>query len=266
MGAAGPPGARSDRYRVTEERPLTPARPRSAPTSRRERPWVANQAGERLSPDRASRTPTAAATATVGREHCDPDRCLRQTADVTSVILSTTAQDEKRERPTAPVLYGKRRSRATAWAMSKENVEFVRHIYESGLFDRDPDELLQLATPDVEYVNPPYAVEPGVRRGLVAVAQAMRRFAEVWETSSHELRELYDCGDAVVAPSIGTYAAGEASGSSSTKRRTPGSSARAGSLGSNGGRISARLSRPRASRIRPPASGRENPSGVRESR
>jgi ketosteroid isomerase-like protein len=38
-----------------------------------------------------------------------------------------------------------------------------------------------------------------VRRGLVAVAQAMRRFAEVWETSRHELRELYDCGDAVVA-------------------------------------------------------------------
>ena len=38
-----------------------------------------------------------------------------------------------------------------------------------------------------------------MRRGLVAVAQAMRRFAEVWEESRHELRELYDCGDAVVA-------------------------------------------------------------------
>jgi ketosteroid isomerase-like protein len=83
--------------------------------------------------------------------------------------------------------------------MSQENVEIVRHIYESGMFDRDPEELLRSATPDVEYVNPPYAVEPGVRRGVVAVAQAMRRFAEVWETSRHELRELYDCGDAVVA-------------------------------------------------------------------
>ena len=83
--------------------------------------------------------------------------------------------------------------------MSQENVEIVRHIYESGLFDRDPEELLELATPDVEYVNPPYAVEPGVRYGLVAVAQAMRRFAEVWEESRHELRELYDCGDIVVA-------------------------------------------------------------------
>lgn len=156
--------------------------------------------------------------------------------------------------------------RETAWAMSEENVEFVRHVYESGLFDRDPEELLQLATPDVEYVNPPYAVEPGVRRGLVAVAQAMRRFAEVWETSRHELRELYDCGDAVVAAVNWHIRAGEAGGSSSTKRRTPGPCARAGSLGSNGGRISARRSRLRASRIRPPASGRENPSGVRESR
>lgn len=83
--------------------------------------------------------------------------------------------------------------------MSKENVEIVRHLYESGLFDRDPDELLQLATADIEYVNPPYAVEPGVRRGLDAVAQAMRRFAQGWESSRHEIQELYDCGHAVVA-------------------------------------------------------------------
>ena len=83
--------------------------------------------------------------------------------------------------------------------MSQENVQIVRHLYESGMFDRDPEELLELATPDIEYVNPPYAVEPGVRRGLVAVGQAMRRFAEGWESSRHELRELYDCGDAVVA-------------------------------------------------------------------
>jgi len=42
--------------------------------------------------------------------------------------------------------------------MSEENVEFVRHVYESGLIDRDPEELLEFATPDIEYVNPPYAV------------------------------------------------------------------------------------------------------------
>jgi ketosteroid isomerase-like protein len=83
--------------------------------------------------------------------------------------------------------------------MSLQNVEVVRHVYESGLIDRDPAELMELATPEIEYVNPPYAVEPGVRRGIGPVAQAMRRFAEVWEESHHELRELYDCGDVVVA-------------------------------------------------------------------
>ena len=83
--------------------------------------------------------------------------------------------------------------------MSQANVEIVRHLYESGMFDRDPDELLQLATPDIEYVNPPYAVEPGVRRGPAAVGKAMRKFAEPWDTARHELLELYDCGDVVVA-------------------------------------------------------------------
>jgi ketosteroid isomerase-like protein len=83
--------------------------------------------------------------------------------------------------------------------MSQENVEIVRHIYESGQIDRDPEELLKLATPDIEYVNPPYAVEPGVRRGLVAFAEAMRGDAEVWDESRYELRELHDCRDIVVA-------------------------------------------------------------------
>ncbi len=84
--------------------------------------------------------------------------------------------------------------------MSGENVEIVRRIYDEGLIDRDPEQwLLELATPDIEYVNPPYAVEPGVRCGPAEVAQAMRRFAEPWENSRHELRQLYDCGEIVVA-------------------------------------------------------------------
>lgn len=78
-------------------------------------------------------------------------------------------------------------------------MRLVRHLYESGLMDRDPEALVELATPDVEYVNPPYAVEPGVRRGRTAVAEAMHRFAEVWEESRHEVRELHDLGDVVVA-------------------------------------------------------------------
>jgi ketosteroid isomerase-like protein len=84
--------------------------------------------------------------------------------------------------------------------MPEENVEIVRRIYDEGLIDRDPEKWLpELAAPDVEYVNPQYAVEPGVRRGLAEVVRAMRGFAEVWENSRHELHELFDCGDSVVA-------------------------------------------------------------------
>src|SRR5689334_4451419 len=84
--------------------------------------------------------------------------------------------------------------------MSQENVEIVRRIYDERLIDRDPEGwLLELATPDIEYVNPSYAIEPGVRRGPVEVVRAMRAFAEFWDSSRHELHELFDCGDVVVA-------------------------------------------------------------------
>jgi ketosteroid isomerase-like protein len=84
--------------------------------------------------------------------------------------------------------------------MSQENVDLVQRLYETGLFDQDPAEWLPgLATQDIEYVNPPYAVEPGVRRGPENVVAAMRRFAEVWRGSRHELHRLFDGGDVVVA-------------------------------------------------------------------
>ena len=84
--------------------------------------------------------------------------------------------------------------------MSQENVEIVRRIYEERLIDRDPERLLeQLFTPDVEYVNPPEAVEPGTRRGPVAVARAFRSSAEFYDLPWNDLRELFDCGDTVVA-------------------------------------------------------------------
>lgn len=89
--------------------------------------------------------------------------------------------------------------------MSQENLALVRRLYESGLIDRDPAELLELATDDVEYVNPSYAIEPGVRRGREAVAEAMRAFAEVWEESRHELHEVFDCGDGVVVAAVTWY-------------------------------------------------------------
>ena len=85
--------------------------------------------------------------------------------------------------------------------MSQENVELVRWIYVEGLFDRDPERLLaEFATRDVEdQENPPEAVEPGIRRGRAEFAQAAGQNDELFDSSRHELRELFDCGDRVVA-------------------------------------------------------------------
>jgi ketosteroid isomerase-like protein len=84
--------------------------------------------------------------------------------------------------------------------MSRENVELVRRIYSDGLLDRDPDRIVhEFATPDVEYINPPEAVEPGIRRGRALVAQALRSSSEMLEWRRHEVHELFDRGDAVVA-------------------------------------------------------------------
>jgi ketosteroid isomerase-like protein len=84
--------------------------------------------------------------------------------------------------------------------MSQENVEIVRRIYTEGLIDRDPKRLLDhFATPDIEYVNPPEAVDPGIRRGRAEVRLALRRARQSSPSYRHELHELFDLGDTVVA-------------------------------------------------------------------
>jgi hypothetical protein len=84
--------------------------------------------------------------------------------------------------------------------MSQQYVELVRRIYEDRLFDRDPERVVhEFATPGIEYVNPPEAIEPGVRRGQAEVVDALRKSSEVFDSKRHELDELFDCGNAVVA-------------------------------------------------------------------
>lgn len=84
--------------------------------------------------------------------------------------------------------------------MSQENVELVRRIYSDGLFDRDPDRIVrEFAAPDIEYINPTEAVEPGIRRGRAQVAQSLRSSSELFDWRRHEVHELFDCEDAVVA-------------------------------------------------------------------
>jgi ketosteroid isomerase-like protein len=84
--------------------------------------------------------------------------------------------------------------------MSQENVELVRRIYEEDLLDGDPARFLdEFAVSGIEYVNPPEAVDAGIRRGPTEVAHAMRNTSEFFDSSRHELHELFDRGDTVVA-------------------------------------------------------------------
>jgi ketosteroid isomerase-like protein len=83
--------------------------------------------------------------------------------------------------------------------MSQDNVEIVRRIYDEEWFYRDPERFLDLAAPNVEYVNPPEAIDPGIRRGRAELARALRNLSQSFESYRHEVHELFYCGDSVVA-------------------------------------------------------------------
>ncbi len=82
--------------------------------------------------------------------------------------------------------------------MSQENVELVRRIYAYGLLDHAVDAIQPLLHPDVEFVNPAEAVEPGTRRGIDEAMIAFRAVG-AFETTTSEVRELFPAGDSVVA-------------------------------------------------------------------
>jgi ketosteroid isomerase-like protein len=80
--------------------------------------------------------------------------------------------------------------------MSQENVEIVQRLYEAWARDEvpGPPELLD---PDIEYVNPDGAIEPGTRRGLPAFVAAIEKLFEGWETWEMEPEQFCDVGDRV---------------------------------------------------------------------
>jgi len=76
-------------------------------------------------------------------------------------------------------------------------VEIVRAIHEAFACGESPA-TLGLLHPDIEYVNPSDAVEPGIRRGIAAYEDAMRSINESFDDVRIELREIKDIGDRVV--------------------------------------------------------------------
>jgi ketosteroid isomerase-like protein len=75
--------------------------------------------------------------------------------------------------------------------MSKENVDLVRRIYAAWGAGTSARELI---AEDVEYVNPPYAVEPGIRHGRASFARIRDAYDDVEVHPNHFL----DAGEDVV--------------------------------------------------------------------
>jgi ketosteroid isomerase-like protein len=80
--------------------------------------------------------------------------------------------------------------------MSEENVEVVRRIYEAWAAGTSAREFI---AEDVEYVNPSYAVEPGVRQGRASFARIRDAYDDV-EVRPHRFVEAGD--DVVVLATI----------------------------------------------------------------
>jgi len=77
-----------------------------------------------------------------------------------------------------------------------QNVDIVRNVYEALARGEFPGELVDA---EVEYVNPPGAVEAGTRHGLTAFGRAVEKAFEGWETWHMEPEELTAVGNQVAA-------------------------------------------------------------------
>ena len=76
---------------------------------------------------------------------------------------------------------------------AETNVERLRRLY-------DGEDIAALeVTDDAEFVNPPEAIEPGIRRGAAEVTRALRKPYEAFDTTRYEVHDFFDGGDTVVA-------------------------------------------------------------------
>jgi ketosteroid isomerase-like protein len=97
--------------------------------------------------------------------------------------------------------------RDTGRAMSQENVELVKRLYDA--WQKDGFGVVPaVMDPDIEYVNPPYAVEPGTRRGYEGFAIAAQNIRNVYPTRRFEPLEFHDARDRGVAVRVRVVACG----------------------------------------------------------
>jgi ketosteroid isomerase-like protein len=72
----------------------------------------------------------------------------------------------------------------------------VRRLYEAWARGDIPGPV-ELFAEDVEYVNPPGAIEPGTRSGVAEFARAGEKLLDAWEFWEGEPEEMKTAGDRV---------------------------------------------------------------------
>jgi ketosteroid isomerase-like protein len=82
--------------------------------------------------------------------------------------------------------------------MSQENVEVVRRIYANWVAGSSPAKS-NLLHPDIEWVNPSYALEPGTRAGIKAFTSITEGLDDTITAFRMDVERLIDAGDRVVA-------------------------------------------------------------------
>ena len=78
-----------------------------------------------------------------------------------------------------------------------DNVDIVRGLHEAWNRGEDLVEL-GLIDEDIEYVNPPDAMEPGTRRGRDGWKRAVRMIFESYDDAHIEVERILDAGERVV--------------------------------------------------------------------
>lgn len=82
--------------------------------------------------------------------------------------------------------------------MALSNLEVVRRLYAAWNGAEPVEDALQFLDPSFEWINPPYAVEPGTRRGHEGWRQANSNVAAAFESYRHEPGEMIEAGEKVL--------------------------------------------------------------------
>jgi ketosteroid isomerase-like protein len=89
-------------------------------------------------------------------------------------------------------------TRDTAQAMSQQDLDTISAVYEAWNGADRYAETSPFIADDFEYVNPEYAVEPGIRRGPSGWLEAMDNLYSAFEEFEHRLGEMVEVGDRIL--------------------------------------------------------------------